>query len=95
MNGKSKCHKMHIGDHKGTCPELKVHGTVMESVTEDSYLGDIISSDGKNKKNVKKRISKGLGIISQIMNLLGMIRFGHHYIEIALLLRESLFIIVL
>ena len=92
MNGKSKCHKMHVGDHKGTCPELKVHGTVMESVTEDSYLGDILSSDGKNKKNVEKRISKGLGIISQIMNLLGMISFGHHYIEIALLLRESLFI---
>ena len=41
MNGKSKCHKMHVGDHKGTCPELKVHGTVMESylriVTLETY----------------------------------------------------------
>ena len=35
QKGKSKCYKMHIGDNKGTCPVLKVHGTVMEKVTED------------------------------------------------------------
>ena len=90
--GKSKCHKMHIGAKKETCPELKVHGTVMENVEEDMYLGDLISSNGKNKKNVEKRISKGLGIITQIMNLLEIVSFGKHYIEIALLLRESMFI---
>ena len=91
-NGKSKCHKIHIGEHSTMCPVLKVHGTVMETVTEDLYLGDVISGDGKNKKNIEKRISKGLGIISQIMNLLEVICFGHYYIEIALLLRESMFI---
>ena len=91
-NGKSKCHKLHIGKGTNTCPQLKVHGSVMEAVQEDMYLGDIISSDGKNKKNVEKRISKGLGIITQIMNLLEIISFGSHYIEIALLLRESMFI---
>ena len=64
-NGKSKCHKMHVGDHEGSCPVLKVHGTVMENVTEDVYLGDVISNDGKNKKNIEKRISKGLGIMTQ------------------------------
>ena len=92
QNGKSKCHKLHIGEHKATCPVLKVHGTVMETVTEDVYLGDVISNDGKNKKNVENRISKGLGIITQIMNLLESISFGQHYIEIALLLRESMFL---
>ena len=92
MDGKSKCHKMHVGRKKEMCPELRVHGTVMETVTEDMYLGDLISSDGKNKKNVEKRISKGLGIITQVINLLETISFGQHYIEIALLLRESLFL---
>ena len=91
-NGKSKCHKMHVGDHEGSCPVLKVHGTVMENVTEDVYLGDVISNDGKNKKNIEKRISKGLGIITQITNLLECISFGQHYMEIALLLRESMFL---
>ena len=33
-----------------------------------------------------------MGIITQIMNLLDIVSFGHHYIEIALLLRESLFV---
>ena len=90
--GKSKCHKMHVGGNQKMCPELKVHGTVMESVKDDMYLGDLISSDGKNRKNVEKRISKGLGIITQIMNLLENVSFGKHYVEIALLLRESMFV---
>ena len=34
--GKSKCHKLHIGKNHETCPELKVHGTVMEAVAHDT-----------------------------------------------------------
>ena len=57
-NGKSKCHFIHIGKNNKNCPKLKVHGTEMEQVTEDTYLGDIISEDGKNEKNIKNRIAK-------------------------------------
>ena len=60
-------------------------------VTEDTYLGDLISEDGKNIKNIKTRISKGLGIISEIMNILEKVTLGRHYFTIAVLLRESLF----
>ena len=74
------------------CPTLKVHGTVMNEVTEETYLGDIISNDGKNHKNIKHRMSKGIGIITQISNLLDMISFGPYLIEIALLLRDSMLI---
>ena len=42
----------------------------MERVTSDCYLGDIISSDGKNKLNIEARVAKGLGIVSQIMDIL-------------------------
>ena len=90
--GRSKCHKLHIGPRKSTCPELRVHNTVMEEVTEDTYLGDIISSDGKNSKNVKNRILKGTGKITEITHLLEMVSLGEHYIEIALLFRESIFL---
>ena len=89
-SGKTKCHKMHIGRKSESCPTLKVHGTIMPEVTEDVYLGDIISCDGKNTKNVKSRISKGLGIINQIFNLLENITFGCHFFETALLLRDSM-----
>ena len=90
--GKSKCHKMHIGKSHEMCPTLKVHGTIMQEATEETYLGDIISCDGKNTKNIKDRISKGLGIITQILNLLEMISFGPYLFETALLLRESMLI---
>ena len=33
-----------------------------------------------------------MGIITQILNLLEIVSFGKHYMEIALLLRESMFI---
>ena len=91
-SGKSKCHKIHVGKCHETCPVLKVHGVVMEDVPFDTYLGDVISADGKNSLNLKKRIAKGLGIISQIVNLLNYISLGEFYIEMVILLRESMFI---
>ena len=92
ITGKTKCHKLHIGRSHKNCPALKVHGTVMPEVSEETYLGDILSNDGKNTKNVENRISKGIGIINNIFNLLENIVFGNHYFEIALLLRESMLI---
>ena len=90
--GKSKCHKMHVGKRNSFCPTLKVHGSVIQEVTEDTYLGDVLSADGRNTKNISERISKGLGIISQIFNLLDRISFGPHLIEIAVLLRNSMLV---
>ena len=60
----------------------------MERVTEDTYLGDIISEDGKNAKNIKSREAKGVGIISEIKNMLETIMLGEHFFSTALLLRE-------
>ena len=90
--GKTKCHKLHIGTKNKLCPELKVHGTTMKEVSHDVYLGHTISSDGKNEKNLKNRVGKGIGITSEIMNILEKVTFGEHYFSIAILLRESLFL---
>ena len=93
QHGNSKCVKLHIGGaHRGFCPTLKVHGTKMPEVTAEKYLGDVLCSDGKNTKNIKNKIAKGLGKIAQIMNILDEVNFGPHYFEIALLLRESMLI---
>ena len=89
QSGKSKCHTMHIGRKSENCPKLKVHGYEMEKVTSDTYLGDIISSDGKNRLNIESRVAKGLGIVSEIMDILKTVSFGVHYFEIATTLRES------
>ena len=66
--------------------------TEMETVEEDTYLGDVISGDGRNTKNINSRISKGIGIISSITNLLDKICLGTFYFEVAVLFRESMFI---
>ena len=90
--GKSKCHKLHVGKINSICPELRVHGSPMECVQSDTYLGDVISADGSNTENIRKRISKGNGILAQIRNILETVSLGKHYFKIALLLRESLLI---
>ena len=90
--GKTKCHKMHIGKPSKTCPKLQVHGTAMKEVKEDTYLGDIISADGKNESNIKNRIGKGLGKINDIMTMLEKVTLGEHYFSTAMVLRESSFL---
>ena len=91
-NGKSKCNKLHIGKKKAKCHQLKVHGSDMGEVDSDEYLGDIIANNGKNTQNILTRVAKGLGIVSQIMDLLKNVSFGKHFFEIARTLRESLFV---
>ena len=88
----SKCHKLHIGNNHNKCTDLKIHGTQMKQVESDTYLGDIISSDGKNTENIKSRVSKGLGIVTQIMNLLELVNFGNYYFETTIMFRESMLI---
>ena len=50
--GKSKCHKMHVGKSSILCPELRVHGSPMECVQSDTYLGDVLTNDGTNTVNI-------------------------------------------
>ena len=78
---------MHVGKDMGICPSLQVHGTTMQKITHDKYLGDILSSDGKNDLNIESRISKGLGIVTQITNMLAKSIF-----KMAILFRESNFL---
>ena len=64
----------------------------MEDTQEEKYLGDVISSDGRNIKNVKARIKKGKGIVTRILTILEGIPFGDFYFEIGVLLRNALLV---
>ena len=90
--GKTKCHQIHVGKSSAVCPELKIHGFKMEKVQQDTYLGDIISSDGRNSVNIKDRVGKGIGKMTEIFNILETVIFGVHYFKIFNLLREAMFI---
>ena len=65
---------------------------LIEDSTDEKYLGDIISYDGKNDRNITERVKKGNGIIRQISSILEELYFGKHYFVVAKILRESLFI---
>ena len=64
----------------------------IDKTEEEKYLGDVITSNGKNDTNIKKRTERGMGIITQIISILEEICFGPFFFEVALLLRNSLFI---
>jgi len=89
---KKKCHQIHIGKPNANCPTLKSHQDNIIKVNQDKYLGDVISSDGKNDVNVKNKISSGLGAISNILNILREVSLGEFYFKIAFLLRQTMFI---
>ena len=78
----SKCQKMHVGKKTATCPTLKVHGQEMLEVSEITYLGDKISADGRNTKNVRDRVRKGTGLVCQILKILQTVRFGNSNVDI-------------
>ena len=64
----------------------------IEETDNEKYLGDIISKDGKNMKNVKARVSKGTGIVNKMMTMLEGIPFGKYYFQVAIMLRNSLLV---
>ena len=64
----------------------------MEEKEEEKYLGDVISTDGRNLKNIKARIAKGKGIANTIITMLDDIPFGKHYFEVGIILRDSLLV---
>ena len=88
----SKCVKMHVGKTLHPCPTLTVHGKEMLSVSEVTYLGDKVSSDGRNTKNVRDRTQKGVGLMGKVLKLVKNVGLGTFSVEIALLLRNTVFI---
>ena len=64
----------------------------MEIKKEQTYLGDLISADGTHTKKVQQRSNKGIGVINQIMSILESTYFGKYTFEVAMVLRESLFL---
>ena len=49
---------------------------IMEEKEEEKYLGDVISKDGRNIKNIQARVNKEKGIVQKIKNILEGIPFG-------------------
>ena len=64
----------------------------MKNVQEKKYLGDLVSSDLKNIKNIQERVGKGIGNVNKIISTLVERPFGKHNFSAAKLMREGLLI---
>ena len=64
----------------------------LEDSDVEKYLGDLISHDGSNLKNIMARKAKGTGIVDNIMGKLRGTVYGPFYFEVGLVLRESMLI---
>ena len=56
------------------------------------YLGDYINSSGNINDTVAARGTKAVGIISQVSSILSSVSLGMFYFDIAMVLRDSLFL---
>ena len=73
---------------------LKVHELDMKTVSLATYLGDVISDTGTIDATVAERCQKAIGLITQISSILSSISLGNFHFDIAMVLRESEFVII-
>ena len=90
--GELKCAQMHVGAKSDNCHELRVNNLTMKRSTKETYLGEILSSDGKINDNITGRHNKGIGAANTIISLLKEVYFGKYYFEMAFLFRNSMLI---
>ena len=64
----------------------------VENFLQDKYLGDIISVDGKNTKNIAAKVSKAIGIVKKVRDTLDDMCLGPYFFEVAVTFRNSLFL---
>ena len=69
--------------------DVQIDDHKIENVEKDKYLGDIITTDGNNMRNVVARKAKSVGIIKQIHTMLNEVCYGPYHFEVAMLFRKS------
>ena len=87
---KTKCHNIHMGKNRKSCPSLRVHDSKMSESNSEKYLGDIFQISGSLKPNIARRLSRGWGRISEILAIIKEAPLGRRRIQAGLLLRKSL-----
>ena len=67
----------------------------IDTVESHMYLGECLQINGSNSKNIEMKLSKGKGIISEILLILDKIYFGPHYFHALKMMRQSLLVSIL
>ena len=64
----------------------------MGSAENEKYIGDVVLANGSNEANISRRRSQGVGAVSEIFPILQEISYGSNYVEMGLIMRESILI---
>ena len=64
----------------------------MKTVTQATYLGDVISENGTIDQTILQRSQRACGITSQISSMLNSICLGSFHFDIAMVLRDAKFV---
>ena len=87
----TKCFKLHISKKKSRCSiQLKAHDMDIKEVKSAAYLGDILNEEGTIDDTIASRKDKSIGKNSQISSILSGMTFGMYFMDVALILRESM-----
>ena len=63
---------------------------IIQIEDSEKYLGDIVTNNGKNDKNIKSRENRGRGITGYLLaTLVEMLAGGEHH-ELGIILRKSI-----
>ena len=85
-----KCKKIHVGKKNTDCPELHAHDKTMKNSSSEKYIGNYLSEDGKDDKNIEYKAEVGTTASSKIMNILNEVNVGSHHFAVAFLLRQAI-----
>ena len=88
-----KSFKNHISKSLNRCErKVKAHENTIDDVVSAAYLGDVINSHGTIDDTITQRKNKSIGIVNQVCGILESVSLGFCYMEIAIILREAMFI---
>ena len=68
---------------------------MIKTVEDQIYLGEVLSRDRKNSKNIDCKIARGKGIVHEILMILNKVYFGSNLFKALMLMTEYLLISVI
>ena len=84
---KTKCAKIHVGRKYNNFQTLLVHKDIIKDSAQEKYFGEVIHENGNEHATILERLSKGSGILSNILALIYHIPLGYIRVQIGLELR--------
>ena len=70
--------------------DLKVHNDKMKKSEDGPYLGYVLSADGTVDKTIENRRLKGIGICSQISDIINSMSLGFFFFSISFTLMNEM-----